>query len=100
MREIFGSSWYLCHRVDAHNELKRLAFGDDGPGVPAALKTASKVVSIVIIAPLQFEGHQPWPIKTHELTNTERGARVIDIDRWRYCRSGRNYRSRWYPCQC
>lgn len=47
----FGTPWYLFHRVDLHNELKRLAF-EDGPGQPAALKLDCRVVSVVGVFPL------------------------------------------------
>ncbi|GAA6018942.1 hypothetical protein JCM10207_009208 [Rhodosporidiobolus poonsookiae] len=46
VRENFGSPWLLNHRVDLHNELKRLATREDGPGKPAELRTASRVVRI------------------------------------------------------
>jgi salicylate hydroxylase len=42
----YGSPWYLCHRVDLHNELKHLAFGDEGEGTPAKLHLSSKVEKI------------------------------------------------------
>ncbi|GAA6037985.1 hypothetical protein JCM8097_009526 [Rhodosporidiobolus ruineniae] len=45
-REEFGAPWLLNHRVDLHNELRRLATRDDGPGSPAVLRTAAKVVQV------------------------------------------------------
>jgi hypothetical protein len=46
VEEEFGSPWYMLHRVDMHDELKRLAFGD-GPGQPAELRLGSRVVEVV-----------------------------------------------------
>ena len=43
----YGSPWWLCHRVDLHNELKRLAFEDEGQGQPAKLNLGNKVVKVV-----------------------------------------------------
>ncbi|KAL6703985.1 hypothetical protein ACN47E_008923 [Coniothyrium glycines] len=40
----FGTPWYLFHRVDLHNELKRLAF-EEGEGIPAVLQLGSRVIS-------------------------------------------------------
>lgn len=34
IEEKFGAPFYLAHRVDLHDELKELAFGDDGSGKP------------------------------------------------------------------
>ncbi|KAJ7145093.1 FAD/NAD(P)-binding domain-containing protein [Mycena crocata] len=34
----------MCHRSDLHDELKRLAVGDDGEGPPATLRLGTKVV--------------------------------------------------------
>jgi salicylate hydroxylase len=42
----YGSPWYLCHRVDLHNELKHLAFSTEGAGPPAKLHLSSKVASV------------------------------------------------------
>ncbi len=47
IRPTFGFPWYLIHRVDLHNELKRLAFYEDGLGPPAALKTGHRVMAVV-----------------------------------------------------
>lgn len=47
MRPTYGYPWYLIHRVDLHNELKRLAFDKDGAGIPAVLKTGHCVISLV-----------------------------------------------------
>ncbi|KAH8891202.1 salicylate hydroxylase [Thozetella sp. PMI_491] len=33
----YGAPWYFAHRVDLHEELKRLATGDEGAGVPAVV---------------------------------------------------------------
>ncbi|ORY86668.1 hypothetical protein BCR35DRAFT_302383 [Leucosporidium creatinivorum] len=45
-RRDFSSPWLLNHRVDLHNELLRLATREDGPGSPAVVKTAAKVVRV------------------------------------------------------
>ncbi|GAA6056097.1 hypothetical protein NBRC10513_006951 [Rhodotorula toruloides] len=42
----FDAPWLLNHRVDLHNELKRLATTEDGPGSPATIRTAAKVVRV------------------------------------------------------
>lgn len=55
MRETYGNPWYLSHRVDMHSELKRLAFQTAGEGIPATLRTGSKVVSVVSRAFCYFE---------------------------------------------
>lgn len=39
--------WLLQHRVDLHNELRRLATTEDIPGTPANIRTAAKVVEVV-----------------------------------------------------
>lgn len=46
-RKEFGAPWLLNHRVDLHNELKRLATTTEGPGAPATIRTAAKVVRVV-----------------------------------------------------
>lgn len=33
----YGAEFYLSHRVDLHNELKRLATREEGPGSPAQI---------------------------------------------------------------
>ena len=38
--------WLLAHRVDLHSELKRVAVSEDRPGIPAVLRTASRVASV------------------------------------------------------
>lgn len=38
--------WHLCHRVNLHDQLKRLATSTDQPGPPAKLHKSSKVVSV------------------------------------------------------
>ncbi|KAJ4129654.1 hypothetical protein NW754_003936 [Fusarium falciforme] len=38
--------WHLVHRVRLHEELKRRATSHDGPGVPAELRTCSRVVDV------------------------------------------------------
>ncbi len=42
----FKIPWYMFHRVDLHDELKLLAFGD-GEGVPVELKLGCRVLSVV-----------------------------------------------------
>jgi len=42
----YGSPWYMCHRVDLHNELKHLAFDEAEDGRPAKLHLNSKVVRV------------------------------------------------------
>ncbi|KZL81567.1 salicylate hydroxylase [Colletotrichum incanum] len=42
--EKYGSPWYFAHRVDLHQELKRMATADDG-GPPVAFKLGSEVTS-------------------------------------------------------
>lgn len=44
--KVYGAPWYLCHRVDLHNELERLAFDAAGEGTPAKLHLRSKVASV------------------------------------------------------
>ncbi|GAA5984663.1 hypothetical protein JCM10908_003448 [Rhodotorula pacifica] len=45
-RKEFAAPWLLNHRVDLHNELRRLATTEDGEGKPATVRTASRVVDI------------------------------------------------------
>ncbi|KAH8200869.1 hypothetical protein TruAng_004955 [Truncatella angustata] len=40
----YGAPWFFVHRVDFHDELKRLAMGSDGVGLPATIHLKSKVV--------------------------------------------------------
>jgi len=47
VREKYGSEFYLAHRVDLHNELKRLATGEDGPGCPTKLLLKREVLDYV-----------------------------------------------------
>lgn len=46
-RKEFGAPWLLNHRVDLHNELRRLATTEAGEGKPATVRTAARVVQIV-----------------------------------------------------
>ncbi|KAJ7702663.1 FAD/NAD(P)-binding domain-containing protein [Mycena rosella] len=41
----YGMPWLMVHRVDLHNELKRMALGDGGEGPPATLYLNSRVIS-------------------------------------------------------
>lgn len=47
VKEKYGSEFYTAHRVDLHNELKRLATTEDGPGSPAKILLKSEVVGYV-----------------------------------------------------
>ncbi|KAG8156688.1 hypothetical protein KVR01_013479 [Diaporthe batatas] len=40
----YGSPWYFAHRVDLHEELKRLATEENGQGKPAEVNLRSEVV--------------------------------------------------------
>jgi salicylate hydroxylase len=42
-----GAPWYLAHRVDLHEELKRLATEPDGQGSPVTVLLKSEVVKYV-----------------------------------------------------
>lgn len=42
-----GAHLYYAHRVDLHENLKRMAIEVDGPGIPVIIKTKSEVVSYV-----------------------------------------------------
>jgi salicylate hydroxylase len=43
----YGAEFYLSHRVDLHNELKRLATMVDGPGRPAEVLLRKEVRGFV-----------------------------------------------------
>lgn len=43
----YGSPWYFAHRVDLHEELKRLATEENGQGKPAEVHLRSEVVKYV-----------------------------------------------------
>ncbi|KAF4980023.1 hypothetical protein FZEAL_3885 [Fusarium zealandicum] len=43
---IWQHPWMLSHRVQLHEELKRLATSTDGAGKPAVLKTSSPIVNV------------------------------------------------------
>lgn len=47
IEEKYGAGFYLAHRVDLHNELKRLATRQDGPGSPAEILLRREVRSYV-----------------------------------------------------
>jgi len=47
MTSTYGHPWLFFHRVDLHNGLKELAFGEEGEGAPVMLKLQSKVTSVV-----------------------------------------------------
>ncbi|KAH6698486.1 putative salicylate hydroxylase [Leptodontidium sp. MPI-SDFR-AT-0119] len=46
VEKIYGSPWWLAHRVDLHNELRALALDHEGDGVPAQLHLTSIVQSV------------------------------------------------------
>ncbi|KAI9149641.1 FAD-dependent monooxygenase OpS4 [Paramyrothecium foliicola] len=43
---IWEQPWMLTHRARLHEELKRLAVQQDAPGIPAVIKTSSKVADV------------------------------------------------------
>jgi salicylate hydroxylase len=43
----YGAPWYLAHRVDFHEELRRLATETEGSGTPAVVHTCSHVIAYV-----------------------------------------------------
>lgn len=43
----FGAPWFLAHRVDLHEELKRLATRTEGEGKPAVVHLKSEVAAYV-----------------------------------------------------
>lgn len=45
--DTYGAHLYYAHRVDLHENLKRMATEVDGPGIPAVIKTKSEVVHYV-----------------------------------------------------
>lgn len=45
--EAFGAPWYFAHRVDLHDELKRLATQQEGEGEPAVVHLKSEVTEYV-----------------------------------------------------
>lgn len=45
--ERYGRPFYLAHRVDLHNALKRLATVEEGPGEPVRIMLRSEVVAYV-----------------------------------------------------
>ena len=47
LQEEYGAPWFFSHRVDLHTELKRLATGPDGSGVPVQVHLSSEVVEFV-----------------------------------------------------
>lgn len=47
VEERFGAPWYLAHRVDLHEELKRLAMGEEGVGRVPGVHLRKNVVKYV-----------------------------------------------------
>ena len=45
--EKYGAPWFFAHRVDLHEELKRLAIGTEGKGTPAGLHLNSEATKHV-----------------------------------------------------
>jgi salicylate hydroxylase len=45
--KIFGAPLYYSHRVDLHENLKRLATDPDGPGIPAKVQLKSEITKYV-----------------------------------------------------
>jgi 2-polyprenyl-6-methoxyphenol hydroxylase-like FAD-dependent oxidoreductase len=44
--KMWQNPWQITHRVHLHNELKRMATGNDGVGKPVVLHTSAKVIDI------------------------------------------------------
>jgi len=47
----YGAPWFFAHRVDLHEELKRLATGTKGEGAPAVVHLKSEVIKHVNVHP-------------------------------------------------
>jgi len=60
MTSEYGHPWLFFHRVDLHNGLKELAFGDEGEGPPVILKLQSKVTSVVCSTVTGQKADKPW----------------------------------------
>jgi salicylate hydroxylase len=45
--ETYGAPWFFAHRVDLHDELKTLATGSVGEGVPVVIHARSQVTKYV-----------------------------------------------------
>jgi salicylate hydroxylase len=50
----FGAPWYLAHRVDYHEELRRLACGEAGKGQPVGVVLRRRVAGYVSFFIFQF----------------------------------------------
>ncbi|KAJ3795781.1 FAD/NAD(P)-binding domain-containing protein [Lentinula aff. detonsa] len=61
----YGHVWCLCHRVDLHEVLQRMAFGEEGEGPPAKLSLGTRAVS--------------WDPKTNELALSNGETRKPDL---------------------
>lgn len=46
MEKLYGSKWWTVHRVDLHNELRRMATKEDGVGRRVVIRLGCKVVSL------------------------------------------------------
>ncbi len=53
--EKFGAPWFFAHRVDLHEELKRLATQQEGEGKPAVVHLRSEVTKYVCA--FQLDSH-------------------------------------------
>lgn len=53
----YGSPWFFAHRVDLHEELKRLATEPKGQGEPVEVHLRSEVVKYVSSEPLSYLIH-------------------------------------------
>ncbi|KAH7376644.1 hypothetical protein B0T11DRAFT_335786 [Plectosphaerella cucumerina] len=45
--KMWQHTWILIHRVHLHEELKRRAQSEDGPGTPVNLRTSSRVLEVI-----------------------------------------------------
>ena len=46
MKAKYGAEWYTYHRVDLHNELKRLALDTGGDAPPTRVRLSAEVVDV------------------------------------------------------
>ncbi|KAF2966909.1 hypothetical protein GQX73_g6652 [Xylaria multiplex] len=44
--KLWQHPWHLIHRVHLHDELKRRALSEDGPGIPVELRLQSRVIRV------------------------------------------------------
>lgn len=70
--EKYGSPWYLAHRVDLHEELKRLATQEEGGGKPAFVhlnSEAMKYASLEIFVRFPADDYQYTEAGTIQLAD-------------------------------